>query len=161
MGANWSFSKEDRASSYNWLPLLPEHARFATITLRPHRDSRRYSSAPRALLFGSAASVLHYTCVSRILADLACRALGIPMVGHIDDFGAICRSELLGDARLDFRSLCRSLGVALNPGKADAGNAITFLRLFGAPSPANGYQLRISLPRERSRRWEALIDGVV
>ena len=85
--------------------------------------------------------------------------MGIPMVGYIDDFWAICRSDLLDDAGLAFRSLCRALGVALKPGKADAGNAIDFIGLFGgSPSPANDYQLRISLPHGEARRRAVLID---
>ena len=151
---NWSFFKEDHASAYKWLPLLPAHARFATIILRSPTDGLWYSFAPRALLFGSTASVLHYTCLSRIIASLACRLLGIPMVGYIDDFGALCRTELLTEAQIAFRSLCQAIGVCLKPDKADAGNQIVFLGLKGTfPSLANGRQLLVTLPDEKANKW--------
>ena len=53
------------------------------------------------------------------------------MVGYIDDFGALCRTELLADAQLAFRSLRQAIGVCLKPDKADAGNQIVFLGLKG------------------------------
>ena len=146
----WSFFKEDRASAYKWLPLQPDRARYATATLRSPVDNRWYSFRPRALMFGSASSVLHYTCLSRIIASLACRLLGIPTVGYIDDFGAICRTELLSDAILAVRALRHDIGVARNPGKADAGNVITPLGLQGEfPSPSNDRVFKIPPPKKR------------
>lgn len=55
------------------------------------------------------------------------------MVGYIDDFGAICRSGLLTDARIAFRALWQAIGVILNPDMADAGNQIARLGLRGGP----------------------------
>ena len=56
------------------------------------------------------------------------------MVGYIDDFGDICRSELLTDSQIAFRTLFRAIGVALKPDEADAGNHVVF-RVLRAPSP--------------------------
>ena len=159
---NWSFFKEDHASAYKWLPLQPDHARYAAVALQSPVDGNWYSFTPRALMFGSVASVLHYTCLSRIIASLACRLLGIPMVGYIDDFGALCRTELLAEARVAFRILCNAIGVELKSSKADAGNSITFLGLKGTfPSTANIGQLLVSLPPEKAEKWAKLIDAVV
>ena len=76
---------------------------------------------------GPTASVLHYTRLSRIIASLACRLWEFPWSFTSPTSGLFFRTGILAEAQLMFRTLCRSIGVALKSGKADAGNAITFL----------------------------------
>ena len=160
--SNWEFMREARAPANKWLPLQPERARFATAIPRSPAVQRRYSFKPRALMFGPTASVLHYTCLSRIIASLSFRLLGIPMVGYIDDIGEPCRLELLDEAHVAFRTLCKAIGVSLKPEKADAGNTIAFLGLRGGfPSATNGGRLKISLPSDKAGKWATLNDETI
>ena len=50
---NCEFSKEDHASAYGNLPLLPEHARLAFFALRSPDNGQWYAFPPRALIFGA------------------------------------------------------------------------------------------------------------
>ena len=50
---DWEFTKEDHASAYKNLPLLPEHARLAFFALRSPDNGQWYAFPPRALIFGA------------------------------------------------------------------------------------------------------------
>ena len=90
-----------------------------------------YGYRPKDLMFGSTASVLRYTCFSRIIAFLYNRLLGLPMVGYIDDFGEICPPNQTDGALSNFAQFCDRIGIALKTTKSLAPNMITFLCLLG------------------------------
>ena len=103
-------------------------------------------------MVGPTASVLHYTYVSRIKASLDFRLLGIFTVGTIEDFGAQFRSELLGEAKIAFRALCRAIGFVLTPG----GEPTRASRL-----PFWGYKARpLAFQRHPSKDFATLRDGL-
>ena len=79
--------------AYKQLPLLPAHSRFAIVSLwDPDLDRARFFR-PRTLLFGSTLAVLHYNGLSRLIATLSCRLLGIPCLGYYDDFVIIAPED--------------------------------------------------------------------
>ena len=78
-GKDWRFSKADRASDYNQLPLERSHPHLAAIDLRCPKDKRWYGFISRAMVFGAIAAVLRYIVFSRIVAEIASKILGIPL----------------------------------------------------------------------------------
>ena len=103
------------------------------------------------------AAVPHYNVLPRLLAVLANRYLGIPMVGHFDDFAAIIR-KVMGKEPLNVSTLfCALLGFQLKDGKSHVGPDIVFLGPLGHfPCLANGWKLPISLPGEKRAHRPAL-----
>ena len=76
----WSFFKTDHESAYKKLPLPPDDQKLSAVALRRPKTGQRMAFAPRALLFGAVAAVLHYNCFSRAVAVLFTRITGIPLL---------------------------------------------------------------------------------
>ena len=111
-------------------------------------------------IFGSVAAVSHYNVLSRIPDALTNRRLGIPLIAYFDDFASTIRRVLVERALATFARFCALLGFQLNPWKAVAGPAVSFLCLMGDfPSAANNRQLMISRPVEKRQSWSGLIGG--
>ena len=159
-GCAWSFFKADHASAYKQLPLDPADRALAAVTLRDPATGRWNGFAPRSLLFGAVAAVLHYNAFSRALAKVFTRVTGIPLLSYFDDFGALAPLEVLEAALAAFVRFCEMLGIALKPEKTDMGPALTFLGVFGTfPAPGNDMSLSVELPREKAVAWGEAIDG--
>ena len=90
----WPFFKTDRESAYENLPLAPDSAKLCLVTLRNPADGIRYGFWPRALLFGASAAVLHYNAFSRIVAILANKIFGAPIVNYFDDLGFLLPTSI-------------------------------------------------------------------
>ena len=99
----WPFFKTDHAASYKNLPSAPDSAKLCLATLRNPTDGKWYGFWPRALLFGAVAAVLHYNCFSRIIAVLANRIFGLPMVNYFDDLGCLILSQISRTGLNNFR----------------------------------------------------------
>ena len=78
--------KDDRESAYKQLPLGPVDQKNAIAALRDPTTKRRRGFVSRTLDFGSVDAVLRYNFLSRIIAALTNRCLGIPMLCYFDDF---------------------------------------------------------------------------
>ena len=78
--------KANRSDAYMSLPLAPAHRWHATITLGGPHSGKPRAFLPNTHLFGRAAAVLWYYCLSRAIATLATRLLEIPCVGYFGDF---------------------------------------------------------------------------
>ena len=112
----WEFFKADHEAAYKQLPLMPEHTKLAFVALRDPIASRWMAFHPKALLFGATSAVLHYNCFPRLLAVLANRIFGIPLIGYFDDFGALVPADVIRHALSTFERFCNSMGIALkNP----------------------------------------------
>ena len=99
-------------------------------------DNRRYGFFTRTLIFCSAAAVMHYDVISRLLVALVNRYLVAPMVGYFDDFAAIARATI-GQASLDaFSRFCSLLRVQLKEEKSEVWTASVFVGPLGAPPHA-------------------------
>ena len=72
-------------------------------------DGSWYGFMPRTLLFGSTAAVLHYNCLSRVIAPLACRAHKIPRKGYYGDFGMVVPESFVGLALHTFTGFNEAL----------------------------------------------------
>ena len=77
-------------------------------------------------MFGSAAATLHYNCLSRLIASLACRALKLPCVGYYDDFAIVTPRILIDKALEAFTKLNDLLLIILKKKKSEAGRALEF-----------------------------------
>ena len=163
----WGFFKADREAAYKQLPLRPEHTKLAFVALRDPITSGWMAFPPKALLFGAASAFLRYNCFSRLLAVLANRIFGIPLIGYFDDFGALVPANVGRHALRTFERFCNSLGITLKKTKTDRGRRIISLGLQGDfPSPGNKMLLSIDLPGEKAtaRRntiGRILSEGVV
>ena len=93
-----AMAKADRADAYKQLPATTRDELAAAVTLRHPLDGGRRGSIPRTRLFGSTAPVLHYDCLSRIIASLTCRVRKFPRIGYYDDFGIISPECSIKDA---------------------------------------------------------------
>ena len=96
-----ALARADPADAYRQLQFSEAGVLVAAVTLPCPRDGRRYDFIPRTQLFGSAAAVPFYNCLSRVVASPACRYLIIPCIGFRDDFGIVAPKALL---HLAFRS---------------------------------------------------------
>ena len=74
-----AMAKADHADAYKQLPVTTNDELAAAVTLKGPVDGQRYGFIPHTQLFGSTAAALHYNCLSRVIASLACRVLEIPM----------------------------------------------------------------------------------
>ena len=90
---SWAFGKIDHRAAYKALPLRPTDSDYAIIALWNPKTRTWHGFRPKTQLFGSTAAVLHYNCLSRIIASMACRLLHIPTVGYFDDFGFLCNAR--------------------------------------------------------------------
>ena len=83
----WAFGKIDHEAAYKAPPLRPEDIKHVVIALWGPKCKSWFAFSPRTLLSGPKAAVLHYNCLPRVIASLACRILLIPTIGYFDDFG--------------------------------------------------------------------------
>ena len=158
----WSFGKVDHRAAYKALPLREEDARYAIIALWAPTEKLWVGCRSRTQLFGSIASVLHYNCLSRIIASLICRILLIPTLGYFDDFGFFARTAEEAVAMRDVTEFLDLFGIELKTAKSVIGLSNIFLGLTAFfPRPANGMALVISLPREKAHRWARLINTII
>ena len=122
-------AKADRADAYKQLPVTTNDELAAVVTLKDPIDGRRYGFIPHTQLFGSTAAALHYHCLSRVIASLACRVLEIPYVRCYGDFGPILPKCLIKDALGVFASFNKALMIILKDSKSEYGALLEFLGL--------------------------------
>lgn len=90
--------------------------------------------------------MLHYNVFSRILAEIATRYIGIPLLSFFDDFGAPAPSRLAQAALQTFTSFCSLLGIQLAIAKSDYGPRLVFLGLGGYfPRHQNNMKIQVFL----------------
>ena len=158
----WAFLKTDHEAAYKQLPLDPEHARLAMVTLRHPTLGTWFAFPPQALLFGAEAAVIHYNCFSRILGVLVNKIFGIPLVTYFDDYGAMTPDELNKLALDTTKVFLLTLGVFLKDDKTKLGSTMTFLGVQGIfPSPTNGMTLEVSLPTDKRQKWADAIARIL
>ena len=75
-------AKADHADAYKQLPVATKDELAAAVTLKGPVGGEWYGFIPHTQLLGSTAAALHYNCLSRVIASLACRVLKIPRVGY-------------------------------------------------------------------------------
>ena len=158
----WSFLKTDHASAYKQLPLRPDRAQLAAISLRGPTSDQWVAFRSRTLAFGSAAAVLHNNCPSWCLAALIAKTLGVPMIGYFGEYGAFVPADLEGDAEETIDGFMTSLVIIMKDDKRLKGSGITFRGLRGDfPSPLNDMKLSISLPDPKTRAWCDVIGRLI
>ena len=108
-----AFGKIDHEAAYKALPLRPSDTRHAVIALWGPKSKKMFGFRPRTLLFGSTAAVIHYNCLSRIIASLACRILLLPTIGYFGDFGFFVNAQDAPMAMGNFTELFEILGLTL------------------------------------------------
>ena len=156
-----AIAKADHADAYKQLPVATKDELAAVVTLKDLVDGRWYGFIPRTQLFGSTAAVLHYNCLSRVIASLACRILKIPCVGYYDDFGIILPECLVKDGLSVFTSFNKALRIILKDSKSEFGTLLEFLGLTisfwndGSPTLAS-----LSLSQEKIRKLVQMIEAL-
>ena len=127
----YSISKErGDADAFQQLPVTTNDELAAAATLKRPVDGEWYGFIPHTQLFGSTAAVLHYNCLSRVIASLTCRALKIPRIGYYDDFGIILPECSIKDALDIFTSFNKVLLIILKGNKSEYGALLEFLGLL-------------------------------
>ena len=122
-----AFFKADHEAALKQLPLKDDHAKYAVVAvLCPETGQPRYFRS-KTLMFGATSSVVHYNAVSRAVASLAARVLGIPIIGYFDDFAGAVQRGLEQEALQLFCWLNRALGFLIKDSKCDSGEEIEFL----------------------------------
>ena len=156
-----AMAKADHADAYKQLPVTTKDELAAVVTLKDLVDGNWYGFIPRTQLFGSTAAVLHYNCLSRVIASLACRILKIPCVGYYDDFGIILPVCLVKDGLDIFTSFNKALFIILKDKKSEFGTFLEFLGLIisfrndGSPILAS-----LSLSPEKIRKLVEMIEAL-
>ena len=159
-GGDWSLFKADREAAYRQRPIDPADQRFAIVALRRPTTHLWYGFATRTFLFGPVAAVLRYDGLSRILASLADRCLGISLVAYFDDFAALIR-RALGDRALATSTRFSALfGFRLNSKKSMVGPAVSFRGFLGDFQPLGIITSWRSLSRWGKRKsWSGPLGG--
>ena len=104
-------------------------------------------------MFGSIASVIHYNIFARIVAELACKFLGFPIVFYCGDFGALIPDSMDPEALSSFARFCAPLGIRPEIKKSLVGARIAFLGLEGfAPPPGNSMRLSARLKADKASK---------
>ena len=111
---DWRFFKSDHEEEYKLLPIDRDEISLEVIALRRPVDGRWYGFMIRTLMFGAISAVLHYNVLSRIIAELICRTLGIHMLSYFDDFAALLPSSLSSHGLRVFSRWCELLGISLS-----------------------------------------------
>ena len=158
---DWSLGKGDESGACKKQPLRPSDALLAVTTLmRP--DDKWYGFVSRSQISRSTASVVHYNALSRLLATLICRLIGLPCIGYFDDYAFLVPRPIQVISLITFREFISIIGTLLNDKKCSIGPPNTFLGIRGTmPRKASGVKLSISLDREKSERRVGLISQVI
>ena len=158
----WAFGKIDHRAAYKALPLTPDHVKYAVIALWNPIQKGWFAFRPRTQLFGSIAAVLHYNCLSRLIASLACRILLIPTIGYFDDFGFLVNASDTAGAMDAFNEFFDILGLELKREKSAIGISNIFLGLSAQfPSPENSMTLTLSLSPDKATKWSESILEII
>ena len=113
---------------------------------------------PREKLFGPIDAVLHYNCVSRIIATLIYRLLLIPTIGYFDEFRFFARTADAGLTLAQITEIITLMVFDLKTEKSPIGENNVFLGLTAySPQPRNLMSSVISPPRDKAHRWAQLI----
>ena len=152
------FFKTDHESAYIQLPLDPTQADLAMVALRHPTLMTWFVFAPKSLLFGSVAAVIHYNCLSRAISVLANMIFGIPILAYFDDLGALTPERVALPALRTFQTFSALVLYILKLIKTDIGHEVTLLGLLGKlPTPENDMALEISLPFDKVSAWTSRI----
>ena len=112
-------------------------------------------------LCGSTAAVLHYNCLSRIIALLAWRALNIPCEGYYDDFGMVLPECLIERALHAFAGFNKALLINLKEKKSEFGTFLEFLGLTVSFRGDGGHIIAsLSLAAEKIQKLVELVRGL-
>ena len=84
-----ALAKADCADACKRLPPVEEDELSAAVTLGRPVDRLLYRFIHETQLFGFAAAVKRYTCLSRAVATMVCSPLKLPRVSFYEDFGTI------------------------------------------------------------------------
>ena len=87
--SEWAFFKADHKDAYKQLLLDQEYVGLTLVALRHPTSVQWFPFAPRVLLFGAVAAVIHYNCFARIFSVLPNRIFGLPVFNYFDDFGSL------------------------------------------------------------------------
>jgi len=154
----WFFGKVDHESAYKFLPIRPDHMRFARIILRSPVSGELQMFQSKVLPFGSVAAVLHYNVFARTIAHLINEIFRIPVLNYFDDFGFLTPGDLTSEAMQAVSTFCQIFNIRLKIKKSEYGPEIIFLGLKGSfPSHETGMNLQVSLPEEKAKKWTELI----
>ena len=132
--------KADHADAFSRFPLKEEAELAVVVTPLNPIDGRQFGFILRRQLFGSAATGLHYNCVSRAIASLAFRYLKIPRIGYYRYYWIVAPRPLI---KLALKSCARFSGVLV----------IVHEKLKSAAGP----MLEFS-PLTQSFRFSGLVD---
>ena len=116
-----AMAKADHGDLYKQLPAATKDELAAAATLRHPTDGMWYGFIPHTQLFGPAAAVLHYNCLSRVIASLTRSALKIPCVGDYDDFGIVLPECLIKTALNISTSFNKALFIIPKEKKSEFG----------------------------------------
>ena len=93
-----AIAKVGHADAYKRPPLLGEDEPSAAATLQHRNNGLLYGVATRSRVFGPAAAVLRYNCLSSVMNPLAFGYLEISRVGCCDDYGGLATEPLIRPA---------------------------------------------------------------
>ena len=156
-----ALAKADHADAYKQLPVTTKDELAAAVTLKDPVDGQWYGFIPRTQLFGSTAAALHYNCLSRVIASLACRMLKIPCVGYYDDFGIILPGRLVKDGLGIFASFNQALMIISKDSKSEFGILLEFLGLaISFRNDGSSTLASLSLPPEKIHKLVEMIEAL-
>ena len=114
--------------------------------------------SPRNQLSGPTDAVMHYNCLSRHIASMACRVLLFPKFGYFGDFGFFVSADDDRQALVDISGFFELFGLSLRKENSAIGQTNAFFGLNAFPHvPADRRALSLSPTYESARRWSLIL----
>ena len=134
----------------------------AVVALKDPASGKIRGFIPKTQLFGATAAALDYNTVTRVMATVAVRWLGIPRVGFFDDFGIITTESTIEVALRASAALNQILGFELKAEKSEYGPRIEFLGVTVEFKMIRGEcEAQLSLPQKRVRNMMEEIKAIL
>ena len=112
---DWRLFKAVREEAYKQLPTDWAHSKLAAVALRCPRGGRWYGFFSRTMLFGAISAVIHYNTLSRIISEIVCKTIGVPVLRYFEDFASLLPDSLAAQGIQLFSPWCELLGISLKP----------------------------------------------
>ena len=126
----WSVRLSAHSSAEEFMPILPDHVKYETQSIRYPTETRYVAFLPLTQIFGASDSVINYNVFSRILPSLLNRILALPVIEYFDDLALLSPSSLCDLVSPTVYGFCGAFGVSIKRERereiSESGRKVTF-----------------------------------
>ena len=151
----------DLKSAYKQLPISPIDRKLSILTLKSPRTGEVQGFVSRTLPFGSAASVLHFNRVARLLHRIGVE-LDVNWSNYFDDFPVVEFDELCQSTSGTIRALTHLLGFECSPDKEEpfSSSTHTLGMCLDTSSSHEGF-VKVRNREDRTRELKDVVQDII